>query len=287
MRLLFGWLPLRTTRLLGRAVGKLAWITAARGREVTLANLALCLPELDIEQRRSLARASVVATSQLVLESLALWSRAPSAMNGWIVHTDGEDLVAHALASGRGAICLVPHHGNWEVLNSYLGQRFPFTALFAPQRNRWADAWIHRARERAGAELVPTTRAGLRRLRAALAEGRLVGLLPDQVPDDGAGERVGFFGHLALTGTLGVRLAASANTEVFLAFAQRDEAQDGFRVGFRPLTLPDPERGPGAALEVVNREIERLVREAPAQYQWEYKRFKHATPGVDVYKQSR
>lgn len=287
MRVLFGWPSLRAIRLLGRAAAAIAWLVAARGRHVTLTNLALCVPELDAGQRHRLARASVAATTQLVLESIALWSRAPAASRRWIVDVDGEDEVARALERGNGAICLVPHFGNWEVLNSYLGQRFPFTGLFAPQRNRWADAWIRSARERSGAELVPTTRAGLRRLRAALADGRLIGLLPDQVPDDGAGVSVPFFGQPALTGTLAVRLANSAKCAVFIAFALRDETLHGFRIGFRQLALPSAEQGTPAALRAVHGEMERLILEAPAQYQWEYKRFKHAIQGVDLYKQSR
>jgi lauroyl/myristoyl acyltransferase len=34
----------------------------------------------------------------------------------------------------------------------------------------------------------------------------------------------------------------------------------------------------------VGAEVEQVVELQPAQYQWEYKRFKHATPGIDVYK---
>jgi KDO2-lipid IV(A) lauroyltransferase len=54
---------------------------------------------------------------------------------------------------------------------------------------------------------------------------------------------------------------------------------------------PDPElydADPARSLAALNRSVEAVVREAPAQYQWEYKRFKARLDGApDLYKRGR
>ncbi len=285
--LLFAWPTLRMLQVAGRRLGRLAWLFASRSREVTRRNIALCFPELSFLAREQLARESVVATAQLALESAAVWSRDPGALDDWVVHVDGKAEFDAALSEGRGVLCLVPHLGNWEVLNAWLGRHYPFTAMYAPRENRWLEAWIRSSRERSGSQLVPTNHAGVRALLEALQQRRVVGLMPDQVPDDGAGVRTTFFGNPALTGTLAARIAMRRESPAFLVCAVRDGSRHGFVISYRKVELPPRAADVQAVLTAIGTQVERAVLCHAAQYQWEYKRFKHATPGVDVYKQDR
>ena len=117
-------------------------------------------------------------------------------------------------------------------------------------------------------------RSGLRALYAALRDGDAVGLLPDQVPPARSGEYAPFFGRDALTMTLAHRLIEKFEPCVVLCYAQRLPKAAGFRLGFE--RLPDVERAANLheSLVAMNGAIERIVSLDPAQYQWEYRRFR-------------
>ncbi len=195
-----------------------------------------------------------------------------------MVEVEHEELLDQALANGRGAILLLPHIGNWELFNNYLLPDHPFLALYRPPRLTELDEPIRRSRQRTGAELVPTTSVGLRRLYRGLEAGKLILILPDQEPLKRHGVFAPFFGIDALTMTLVGRLVSRFDSPAIFGFAER--RPDGFfRVRFRP--APD---GLGvadklAAATWLNRGIEECVRSCPEQYMWSYKRFKTRPPG--------
>lgn len=277
-------IPLSVLRLLGGVAAAAAWVANTRSRAVTEANIRLAFPELNTETQRRLAKESLRETGFLALESTGVWSRRPEQVLDWIVRVDGTELLTSAHAQGRGVICLVPHFGNWEVLCVYLASRAPFATIYERPRIGWVDRWIANGRRRSGARVAPASVSGLRDLRRALTRGDVVGLLPDQVPVLGLGSAAPFFGHPALTPTLAWRLAATSNAPVLVASARRTTAPAGFLIRFTQFDETWAAMDERAALSTMNRAIEEVVRQAPAQYQWEYKRFKHAEPGVDKYK---
>jgi KDO2-lipid IV(A) lauroyltransferase len=124
--------------------------------------------------------------------------------------------------------------------------------------------------------LLPAQPSGLRRVYHALQAGGLAALLPDQVPAARSGRYAPFFGRPALTMTLAHRLLRSTGAVPMLASARR---RDGaFELSFSRVPeagQPDQPR----ALTAMNAAIEALVRTAPAQYQWEYRRFRRPPPG--------
>ena len=278
--------PLSVLHRLGAFAARVAWLARSRSRTVTEINIRRAFPELDPDAQALLARHSLRDSGRLIMESLAVWSRRPEQVLEWIVDVRGAELLAEAHTQGRGAICLVPHFGNWEVLCVYLASHFRFAAMYERQRIAWVDRWVARGRRRSGARLTPATLAGLRGLRRALRAGQVVAVMPDQVPVLGSGERASFFGHPALTGTLAWRLAVTSGAPVFVASARRrDDARTGFAIRVTRFEPGWSSMDQCTALTAMNLAVEQLVREAPTQYQWEYKRFKHAVPGVDTYKQ--
>jgi len=96
-------------------------------------------------------------------------------------------------------------------------------------------------------------------------------VLPDQVPSEGEGEWVEFFGRQAYTMTLAARLARRPGSVTLLAFGERLPRGKGYVVHLRPL----PAALPGETdARRVNRALEALVRECPQQYLWGYNRYK-------------
>ena len=277
--------PLTVLRRVGVLAASAAWAMHTRSRAVTETNIRLSVPEIGYDAQRRLARDSLRESGRLLTESLGVWSRPPRQVLDWILEVEGAELLSAAERLGRGVICLVPHFGNWEVLCVYLASRYRFATLYEPQRIAWADRWIANGRSRSGARIWPATISGLRSLRRTLTSGYVVGLLPDQVPAVGLGSAAPFFGRPALTPTLAWRLAATSQAPVFMASARRSESPAGFSIRIEPFDAGWALLEEGAALTALNRAIEGVVRHAPEQYQWEYKRFKHAEPGMDAYKQ--
>lgn len=280
MRLL-ARLPLSWLGVLGRLLGRAVWLANGRERRVTELNLARCLPELDADERRRLARASLEDFGQKALEIIRMWFASPDQVMKAVVSVEGEALLSEPLAAGEGVVLLAPHHGNWELLGMYLGRRYGVTSMYLPnKRSVELDRLIRAVRSRDGATLVPADASGVRALLQAARQGRLVAMLPDQEPKHAGAEFAPFFGTPALTMTLASNLVRKTGARAVLAYAARLDDGRGFRLVFR-------EADPGLystdladSLAGLNRSVEACIRDCPEQYQWEYKRFKTQPEGV-------
>jgi KDO2-lipid IV(A) lauroyltransferase len=170
-------------------------------------------------------------------------------------------------------LVLAPHLGNWEVVSIFLAGYAPLTALYQPPPLPALDKLVLGGRSKSNITMAPTNRRGVMQLFKALQRGELVGILPDQVPDDGSGAEIApFFGLPALTMTLVHSLVERTGCEVVCIYAER--VKDGFRVVIRA-----PEPGIGDAdlqrsVSALNASVENCARAIPEQYQWEYKRFR-------------
>ena len=263
---------------LGGIVGDLAYLRNGTLRRVTRANLSVCFPDLAGEDAEALARESLRHTGRYAAEFGIVWGRSDQRWKSLIKDVAGAHSIEEAQKAGRGVLILVPHFGNWEILNLFLGERYGLTALYEPMRIASLDPIVRSGRTRTGSTLVPTNAGGIRALYGALREGRVVGLLPDQVPT-AAGAYAPLFGRQALTMVLVHRLIARAAPTVVMGHARRLPDAGGFCIGFERLARLEKLADQHAALTEMNAAIERLVRTDPAQYQWEYKRFKRPRPG--------
>lgn len=270
---LLGRLPLGGARALGSMVGLLAWLKRGRSYRVTVANLARCFPDWSPARRRRLVRQSLMETGKTAVEASLIWQKSTHALGRWIPVVEGDEAIGHALARGKGLIMLAPHLGNWELTALFVARYGPLTALYQPPRQKRLEELVVRGRTKEGIRMVPTNRRGVGQLLASLKRGETVGILPDQVPNPGSGARVApFFGQPALTMTLVHSLIQRTDCAVLLVVAER--IPRGFRMRIRE---PDPEIYSEAephSVAALNRSIEAAVRLAPAQYQWEYKRFR-------------
>ena len=217
-------------------------------------------------------RPAVAAAGRLVAELPRLWLGAPVP-----VQWEGQAHIEAALAAGRGIVFLTPHLGCFEVTAQAYAARFgatqPMTVLFRPPRQPWLRDWVATARSRPGLKTAPTTPGGVRQLLRALKQGECVGLLPDQVPPEGQGLWLPFFGREAYTMTLAARLAQQTGASVLLAWGERLPGGRGFSVHVRPLLVALAEDTAAAAAQI-NQAIEGLILACPSQYLWGYARYK-------------
>jgi Kdo2-lipid IVA lauroyltransferase/acyltransferase len=270
-------LPLPLLHALGTLLGWSAYAMSPTYRRHLRENLAQA-GYLDAATRR----AAVSAAGKAVLELPAIWLRPRADVLRWVKRIDGEALIDAARAQGRGLVFLTPHHGCFEITAKVAAERFPITALYRPPKLRFVQALIESGRAGPNLRLATPDYAGVRELLGALKRKEAVGVLPDQVPSEGEGAWVDFFGRPAYTMTLAGRLVQRPGSVTLLAFGERLPRGQGYVVHLRPLAAALP--GESDARRV-NRALEDMVRECPQQYLWGYNRYKHprgapAPPGA-------
>jgi KDO2-lipid IV(A) lauroyltransferase len=244
-----------------------------RAYRITLKNLRACLPELTPTETQQLTRESLIETAKTATEASIIWRNSWEWLASKIVEVEGEDLLRAELAKGRGLIALAPHLGNWEVVAPYLASITPLTAMYQPLDIPAMDKLILDGRSKCNINMAPTNRKGVLMLLKALQQGKAVGILPDQLPGKDAGaEFAEFFGQQVLTMSLVHSLLTRNQSRAITLFAKRVPG------GFKVIVLPADEaiysEDVLVSLRGLNASVENCVQLAPAQYQWEYNRFR-------------
>lgn len=273
------YLPLGAAQFIGKWLGLLAWKLGGRPKKITDINLDICLPELTEEQRRDLSRDSLAHTGMTALEIPLMWEWPVDKCLGLIKETEGLELVDEALATGKGLILLAPHLGNWELAGLFFSSRYKMAALYSPPHIKEFEDYMIRVRGRLGSELVRGDRKGLMRLMGILKEGGVAGILPDQSPRGKTNAYAPFFGMDVMTMTLVGKLVQKTGANVLVTYAERLPNGEGFKILVTPAEPGIGAEDTVAGATALNQSVEKVVRMAPEQYQWEYKRMRHRPPG--------
>ena len=260
-------LPLRVLHALGAALGWAIYGLSPRYRRHLRENL-----EAAGYRDAATRRAAIAGAGRMVAELPAVWLRPRAEIAALVRRIDGRELVDAARAAGQGIVFLTPHLGCFEITAKVAADEFPITVLYRAPKLAWLQPLIERGRGEDRVRLARADISGVRELVAALGRGEAVGILPDQVPGAGEGDWVAYFGKPAYTMTLAAKLAARPGRVCLLAFGERLPGGAGYVLHLRPL----PAREPGESeTRRMNRALEALIRECPAQYLWGYNRYKH------------
>ncbi len=262
---LLSLLPLPLLHAIGSVLGWVVYLSSSSYRKRLKANLA----QAGYGKHLS---AAIVEAGKGALELPFAWCApvervmAKTRMENW-------EFVNATLESGRSVIFLTPHLGCFEVLGLAVARATPMTALYRPPRKAMLRPLMEQARGRDKVTLAPANLTGVRTLLKALKGGRSIGLLPDQVPQQGEGVWADFYGKPAYTMTLPAKMAQMTGARMVLTYAERLPKGAGFVARFVPFdeTL---EGTPEQQAAAINREMERLIAACPAQYFWSYNRYK-------------
>jgi Kdo2-lipid IVA lauroyltransferase/acyltransferase len=281
---LLRWLarrPLWSLHACGAVLGWLAYALSPSYRARLRENAARA--GVSVAERR----ASVAEAGRMVAELPRLWLRPRGRAIEDPVRWEGETLLERLLDEHRGLVLLTPHMGSFEVAAQAYAERYgarqPMTVLYRPARKPWLRTLEETARARPALATAPATLPGVRQMLRALKRGETLGLLPDQVPPEGQGVWAPFFGRPAYTMTLAARLVRQTGAAIAVAWCERLPRGRGYVVRVLPLAegLPAPPAGAAggtagdeADAAVINRALEGVIRQRPAQYLWGYARYK-------------
>lgn len=271
MMQLLARLPLRAAHALGGALGLAMLALSPTWRRRTRANLA----QAGYREAR-LVRAAAMEAGRMIAEAPKLWLAPREEIVRLVRRVDGLEAVHAARAQGRGIVYLTPHFGCFEVTPHVVAGFSPITVLYRPAKREGLRRAMEAGRARENVRLAAANLGGVRQLLAALKRREQIGILPDQVPAEGEGEWVEFFGRPAYTMTLAAKLAARADVAAFLVMCRRLPRGEGYHMRVLPLAPARPGEPPARR---VNRALEEAIRECPEQYLWGYNRYKRP-PGA-------
>ena len=257
--------PLRLLHGLGALAGRLIYFLSAGYRRRLNDNLQRAGFFADLP-------AAIRESGKNVFELPFIWCARPSRVLA-TARVDNWSVAQAAIDQGHGVIFLTPHLGCFEIIAQVIAARMPLTALYRPPRKQALKPLIEGARRRANLNLAPASLRGVRTLLKVLKAGGAIGLLPDQVPQNGEGVWADFFGRPAYTMTLPAKLQLITGAPLVLTYAERLDAGRGFVVRFAAFEgslTGDPQQQARA----INAAMERLIARCPAQYFWSYNRYK-------------
>lgn len=267
-------------------------------------HLKRCFPALSEAERAELLRQHFVHRYRLILNIPSLRYGPIEPLLQSIRRWDGVELLQALSARGRGVIVATPHFGDWERFNLAMGTQVSAAVLYKASRDARVDRWLLQLRSRTGVVPVAVGSQGIRELYRRLNHGGIVGILPDQVPRQGAGVAAPFFNQMTPTMSLIHRLVQSTGCAVVLGrcYFQAESVQsplgedqsgdqgklggDGMALNKATASVVSPyilkihrapeeieDADPAVSAAALNRGIEQVIADAPAQYLWTYQRW--------------
>jgi KDO2-lipid IV(A) lauroyltransferase len=269
--------PLPVLHALGTALGWLVYWCSPSYRRRLRSNLAHAGYGAEL-------RTAIAESGKAIVELPFVWCAQQARVTRHVTMENWE-LVQRRLDAGRGIVFLTPHLGCFELTAQQVSLRVELTVMYRPPRKSALKPLVEGARARQHMHLAPANLAGVRMLVKALRGGQPVGVLPDQVPQEGEGVWAPFFGRDAYTMTLPAKLAQLGKADILLVYAERLPRGRGYAIRFVPF---DGDMSGSAAEQAasINRAMEQLIARCPSQYFWSYNRYKRpqgvAAPGAEA-----
>jgi KDO2-lipid IV(A) lauroyltransferase len=264
--------PLPLLHAAGAALGWLVYLSSPSYRRRMRDNMA----QAGYAQHLP---AAVAEAGKSIVELPFIWCADPKRVSR---HASDENwaIVQAELDAGRGIVFLTPHLGCFEIVAQEIALRTELMVMYRPPKKAALKPLIEGARARDNLLLAPATMSGVRMLAKCLKKGKPIGLLPDQVPQEGEGVWATFFGRDAYTMTLPAKLAQLGDATIIVTYAERLPAGRGYVIRFVPFdgTL-DGDAAQQA--QAINGAMERLIARNPTQYYWSYNRYK-VPAGIDA-----
>lgn len=273
-------LPLPVTQWIGKALGSVAAVVFPYRRQVGLANLRLCFPDLSEQERKHLLYRHYQAMGMGLFEMGAAWWK-PSGPIKRISSVKGLEHLEAVRRSGRGALLLSAHFTTLEIGGRCLNEAFQFSCLYRKPNQPYIAKVMTAVREDRMREVIHFN--DIKRMLRALRAGEFIWYAPDQGRRVKESALLPFFGEPAVTNTATGRIARMGKAAVLPFFVYR--LPDGrYEAEVLPELAGIPSDDPEADARAITALIEEAIRRVPEQYFWLHKRFKRRGPGLpDVY----
>lgn len=272
-------LPWGGVQKLGGFVGYLMWLFPNRSKQVALINLAKCFPELSSQEIAKLAKQTLINQGKTMAESACAWCWPPEKTLKYIKQVEGLEILQKAINSGKGAVGITCHLGNWEILNHYYSSYCNPIIFYRPPKLQALDEFLKKRRVQMGNRVAPSTKEGILTVIKEIRKGGCAGIPADPEPSRSSGVFVPFFATKALTSKFVPNMVTNHKAIAFIGHALRLEDGSGYKVVFEEVPEKIYSKDLNEGVEAMGEIIENCVKKWPTQYMWSMKRFKQRPDG--------
>jgi len=270
-------LPENLSLWVGRGLGWTAFHLAWERRKVALQNLHIAFgQEKSKREIHAIAKRTFENLGMTAVEFFRIPQMDVKTFKKR-VKIEGLEEALRLLEKKKGALLLIGHFGNWELMglmSKVIGS--PIMVIAKPmKKNRWMDQFITRIRNVGGLEVISNIKAS-RKVIQALSQNRVVGILIDQRAKRSEGIWADFFGRKAPTTPALAVLAMKTGAPVLPVFMIRNGFQKHRLLIKEPLELihtGDIKKDVEANTQLFNHTLESMIRQYPDQWFWVHQRW--------------
>jgi KDO2-lipid IV(A) lauroyltransferase len=258
-----------------RSIAFLVYYIIGVRKKVALENLKLAFPDKPDRWYKRTTYYSYLHFSMVILEFMSMnkWSHRKLAER---MRNVDIDRFLNSVQTGKGAIVVSGHFGNWEIGIGYLHLKNVRSSVIQQrQKNLLVNDKMKSLREKWGMEII-LPRGAVQNCLHALERKRMIAILGDQ----DAGERgivVPFLGQPSSTHIGGAMIHLKSGVPLFLGACTRVNAHK-FDFVIEPIPTDGSKRITEARLkEVIEKyslAMEKHIRKHPEQYFWLHRRWK-------------
>lgn len=276
---LFAFLPYSFTIYIGYGLGWLAAHIPNERAKVVKTNLRLCFPKLREDQIDALVLEHWKLFGRSVIERSRVWLGSADQILSFVQLNS-----AVPLGDLKPRILVNPHfvglEGGFMALSALaMKNGWPRGAgLYQKMKNPFFNQKMVEWRDRFGAKSIER-QSRLRDLIRETRSGNFVVIAPDIDLGPRDSVFVPFFGIPTSTVTSVSRLAKLSGADVCLMTTLLNADKSGYECQISEPIPNFPTDNAEEDTARLNKYIEELVRERPAEYYWVHKRFKHRPPG--------
>ena len=272
-------IPLPLLHGIGNLLGWLGFHASASTRARITQNVHFSKLACNDQAAKALAQAVSRETMKGALELPLAWTRSSAHIVSLFKHVYGWEHIQAALDQQQGLLLITPHLGSYDLAGRYISHHLPFplTAMYRPPKLAWLEGVMNAGRARDNGRTAPTNLQGVKQVIKALKSGEATIVLPDQVPAQGDGIWVRFFGRPAYTMTLAARLAKTPGVATLFFCGERLPNGQGFALHIAPLA-GSLSGDKALDTQLINNNVEQWIARFPAQYLFGYNRFKGRAP---------
>ena len=243
-------------------------------RDVVLGNLLIAFPEKTQKEREEIAKRFYSYFTDSFIEILKMISISKKELQKR--NTGSYDLINDLIAKGKSINMLCGHQFNWEYGNLLYSSKldFPMVTIYLPVNSDAMNRIMVKIRSRFGTTMVSPNEFG-NRMHSVFKKQHALVLIADQSPAvPTSGYWINFFGRP--TNFLYGPEKSAIRNKVAVVFFNYKKIKRGY-FHYEPILLTEnaadiPERGRVTCL--YRDELEKSIRNDPANYLWTHRRFK-------------
>jgi KDO2-lipid IV(A) lauroyltransferase len=266
---------LKASLKLGSAVGRIAFLTIKKRRQIALSNLRMIFKDKSEDEINEIAQKSFVHLGKTLVEFLRLPKYDKHQLMD-MVKLDGEENLRQAISSGKGILIITAHFGNWELIFHILTFFTDRLSAVAQRfKNYRFDRLVNGYRVIHGGEIIEKANA-IRQVIAHLRKGYCSIILSDQDAGN-SGIFIDFMGVPASIAKGPVMFAMRTDSIILNVFDIRQDDDSHIISISKPIIIEnsgDLQEDIKKYTVEIAKSLESIIYKYPSQWLWMHNRWK-------------